>query len=76
MKKYLTDWRVWLMFIQVCAVLVLIMAEPDENGAFCTFFLALCASKFIGVLLAVGVFFELKLWRNRYAWINNLLKDE
>lgn len=73
MKKALFDWRMWLIFAQICVAIILIIAEPNENGHFWHFIWTLLASKVAGALLVLAVWFEAKLWRNRCGFLDKMV---
>ena len=70
MKKFLLNWRFWLVVVTVCMTLVLLMAEPVNDGNTTWFIIRLVATKAAAILLGIGAVCEMELWHDWFPWIN------
>ena len=70
MKKYILNWRVWVVAITACVALCLLFAEPIHTGSNFDFLCRLIISKAGGVLLFVAVMAEVDLWKKYFPFLN------
>lgn len=76
MKSELTNWRFWLIVIQVAICAVLLFAEPTEGMTFKKTMFLLLTTKAGAVLLGIGILAECKLWKNHFKFTSALFDEE
>ena len=69
MKKYILNWRVWVVLVQTCVALCLLFAEPVHDGSTIDFIMRLVMTKAAGILLFVGVISEVDLWKKYFPFL-------
>ena len=75
MKKLLTNWRLWLIVVQTCVALCMIMDEPTNEGNVWLFLFRLISVKAGGILLFTGIMAELSLWKKYFPFLANASEE-
>lgn len=75
MKKLICNWRLWLIVVQTCVALCMIMDEPTNEGNVWLFLFRLISVKAGGILLFAGIMAELSLWKKYFPFLANASEE-